>query len=115
MSNQLHPVDLQALEGRSILITGGASGLGRDTVSAFVAAGAYVTIVDVQNAEAHVKELTASGGHVQFVKCDASSWVAQVEAFKQASAFSPRGVLDDVLLFAGVGMFYFSSQYMAYC
>lgn len=102
MSNPLLPIDISGLKGRSVLITGGASGLGRDTAKAFAVAGAYVTIADIQSAGEFVKELSDSGHHVQTVHCDASDWESQVEAFKKAINFSPNGTIDIVALFAGV-------------
>ena len=102
MSYALPPVDIQALKGRSVLITGGASGLGRDTAKAFASAGAYVTAADIQNADDLVQEAVPAGQHLQSVHCDVSSWQDQVGAFKQAIQFSASGTIDVVAIFAGV-------------
>ncbi|KAJ4244010.1 hypothetical protein NW762_014623 [Fusarium torreyae] len=40
------PLDLKSLAGKSVIMTGGASGLGKAYTEAFVKAGAYVTIAD---------------------------------------------------------------------
>lgn len=50
-------IDLSAVKGKTALITGGASGIGAGTVKALAAAGAHVTIADI-NAELG-EELTA--------------------------------------------------------
>jgi len=95
-------VDTEQLKGKSILITGGASGLGQDATLVFAKAGAYVTIADVQSAEKTVEELNSKGHHVQYVYGDVSSWDSLVSAFKAAIAFSPTKSIDIVAAFAGI-------------
>lgn len=97
--------DLGLLKGKSALITGGASGIGLATVRAWVAAGVYVTIADIQPIEVGQKlaeELGSSiGGHVNYAWCDVTDWNSQVAAFKSAITFSPSQTLDIVATFAG--------------
>ncbi|WP_214104753.1 SDR family NAD(P)-dependent oxidoreductase [Acrocarpospora catenulata] len=60
------------LTGRSIIVTGAGSGLGRATAQLIAARGALVTVADV-NAEAGgatVAEIEAAGGTAQFVATD---------------------------------------------
>ncbi|RUV64734.1 SDR family NAD(P)-dependent oxidoreductase, partial [Mesorhizobium sp. M5C.F.Ca.IN.020.29.1.1] len=53
-----------SLTDRVVLISGGASGIGADMVRAFVANGARVSFLDVQDepAEALVRKLSGAGG-----------------------------------------------------
>ena len=99
-------VDLSTLKGKSILVTGGASGLGLATARAFAAAGAYVTLADIQPVkevgEKIIEELSALGYHVHYTYCDTTSWESQVQAFKSALLFAPHNTLDVVAMFAGV-------------
>jgi len=91
------------LSDKSVLITGGASGLGLATVRAVAAVGAYVTIAT--NIPTHtntLRSLQTSGFHVQEVLCDVSDWNSLLGAFKAALAFSPTGTLDVVAIFAAV-------------
>ena len=102
MSTPISPIDYSSLKGRTVLITGGASGLGSDTAKSFAAAGAYVTIADVQPNDDLVKKFTDADHHLQFVHCDVSKWEDQVAAFKKAIQFSKTGTIDVVAAFAGV-------------
>ena len=91
------------LSNKSVLITGGASGLGLATVRAVAAAGAYVTIAT--NVPTHtdtLRSLQTSSSHVQEALCDVSDWNSLLGAFKAALAFSPTGTLDVVAMFAAV-------------
>jgi 5'-hydroxyaverantin dehydrogenase len=91
------------LANKSILITGGASGLGLATVRAVAAAGAHVTIAtNVKAANGILRELEAAGYHIQEVVCNVTDWNSLVAAFKAALAFSPTGMLDIVAMFAAV-------------
>lgn len=98
-------VDLGLLKAKSALVTGGASGIGLATVRAWAAAGAYVTIADIQPIEVGQKlaeELSSStGGHVNYAWCDVTDWDSQIAAFKSAITFSPSQTLDIVATFAG--------------
>lgn len=98
------PIDWSALNGRSVIVTGGASGLGQGTVEKFAEHGAYVTIADVQEERGKelASRLSAEGKHVAFVKCDTSDWASSVAAFKHAVNFAPSKTLDVALLFAGM-------------
>ena len=60
------------LEGRTILVTGGASGLGGATVDLIVAAGGRAVIIDVNERAGRAKE-TRHGSPVAFVTADVTS------------------------------------------
>jgi 3-oxoacyl-[acyl-carrier protein] reductase len=60
------------LNGRTVVVTGGASGLGEHVVRAFVGAGAHVVVADrdAAGAGALAAELRGAGGTVTAVGCD---------------------------------------------
>ncbi|MBI4264006.1 MAG: SDR family NAD(P)-dependent oxidoreductase [Acidobacteria bacterium] len=60
------------LDGRTVLVTGGASGLGAATVEMVVAAGGRAVIVDLHE-EAGRAAAARLGGSVRFVKADVTS------------------------------------------
>ncbi|KAK3075737.1 hypothetical protein LTR53_000675 [Teratosphaeriaceae sp. CCFEE 6253] len=95
--------DPSTLSGKSVVITGGASGLGLQLAKDFVAAGAFVTIGDV-NAEGGKQVVSDLGGETKaaFVKCDVLSWQDQVQLFKTAIECSPSKGVDVVLANAGI-------------
>jgi len=94
--------DLSRLKGKSVIVTGGVSGIGKAYTDAFIAAGAYVTVgdIDVAGGEKLAKE---HEGKVQFCKCDVVNWEDQVAMFKAAVANSPSKSCDVVIANAGVG------------
>jgi 5'-hydroxyaverantin dehydrogenase len=96
--------DTSSLKGKSVLLTGGATGIGQGSAIALAEAGAYVTIADIneKDAEETVKELTSKDLHAQFVKTDVTSWESLTAAFKAALAFSPDNTIDIVIPAAGV-------------
>ncbi len=73
-----------SLKERSVLVTGGASGIGAAIVRAFAEQGSKVGFVDfdVAGGEALAAELGGSGGDVTFEPCD----LRDIDALKQAFA-----------------------------
>ncbi|KAF4121449.1 NAD(P)-dependent dehydrogenase, short-chain alcohol dehydrogenase family [Geosmithia morbida] len=93
--------DFSKLAKKSVIVTGGASGLGKSYATAFVHAGAFVTVADydVKGGEQAVSEL---GSNAQFVKCDVRSWEDQVAVFESAVSNSPSKGVDIVIANAGM-------------
>src|SRR3546814_7355162 len=65
------------LSGKTIIVTGGGSGIGRATVELLVASGANVAVADI-NDEAGEAVVAASGGTAAYFRCD----IAQAEEVK---------------------------------
>ncbi|TRX90689.1 hypothetical protein FHL15_008464 [Xylaria flabelliformis] len=89
---------------RSVIVTGGASGLGKIMSGYFAARGDIVTILDVDetNGPAVAAELETPDGSeaVRFRKCDISSWEEQAAAFRVV--YEDVGYVDVVVANAGV-------------
>lgn len=77
----------------SVVITGGASGLGRGTATHLAALGCQVAVLDLPNEEA-ARELSASGMH--FIACDITDVKAVDNAIDQVIAVQgiPRVVIN---------------------
>lgn len=83
----------EAVAGKTCLVTGGASGLGKAIATAFLKAGANVVICDIN--EGRVKETStelASAGSLLAVAVDITSASAAEDLFKQITA--KFGTLD---------------------
>ncbi|OCK72869.1 NAD(P)-binding protein, partial [Lepidopterella palustris CBS 459.81] len=112
LSHQLSPEDCNSppsgssLKDKSVLITGGASGLGAGIALAYAEKGAYITIADINEklGKTYAEELRKKGFHVQFIATDVTSWPSQVAAFKAAIAFSPSHATVDIVV-ASAGVF----------
>jgi NAD(P)-dependent dehydrogenase (short-subunit alcohol dehydrogenase family) len=87
------------LEGRNILVTGGASGLGGATVDMIVAAGGRAVVVDI-NEQAGAQKAAAHGERVRYVRADVTS-DADVQNAVQ-TAVRDFGRLDGVVNAAGI-------------
>lgn len=88
------------LKDKSVLVTGGASGLGAACVRLFLKAGARVTIIDL-NAELGEALAQELGSQAQFVKANIVE-EAQIQAAVQA-AVTQFGGLNVLVNCAGIG------------
>ena len=70
-----------SLNGRTVLVTGGASGIGAEIVSAFAAQGSRVGFVDI-DVQASERLAAATGGEVAFETCD----LRDIDALRAALA-----------------------------
>ncbi|KXG45696.1 Short-chain dehydrogenase/reductase SDR [Penicillium griseofulvum] len=95
--------DLANAKGKSVIITGGANGMGETMVRAFVEAGAFVTFGDLHpRGDDLAKELNTNGETAAFVKCDITNWDALITLFETAKAKSPHNSVDVVIANAGI-------------
>lgn len=88
------------LTGRSAIITGAASGIGRAIAIRFAEAGAHVVVADLEAANAHGgtathEAITMSGGSARFIRCDVSDR-GSVDALVEATV-AQYGRLDIVV------------------
>ncbi|MFB4391031.1 MULTISPECIES: SDR family NAD(P)-dependent oxidoreductase [unclassified Pseudomonas] len=84
------------LKGRTVLISGGASGIGEALVRAFAVQGAYVGFVDLDHeaGERLADQLGSVGHRVAFVHCDITDEHAYKAAIQRiADALGPVTVL----------------------
>ena len=88
------------ISGKTFIVTGGASGLGRASAEAILAAGGHAVILDV-NAEAGTAAEQALGGQARFAPADVTS-EDQVRAAIDL-AVSSFGGLHGVINAAGIG------------
>lgn len=97
------PCDASTLKGKTVLITGGANGIGAAFARQWAAEGARLVIGDLDGTagEALVAELRqkhGDGGHI-YRHCDVTVWEDQVALFEEAAR--DRGGVDVVVANAG--------------
>jgi 2-hydroxycyclohexanecarboxyl-CoA dehydrogenase len=91
------------LEGKTAVVTGAASGIGRATAEVLAAAGAHVLLGDIaepQGAEA-AAAIRKQGGAADFVRLDVTD-LASIEEFRK-QAVARKGHVDIVANVAGWG------------
>ncbi|KAK4102935.1 NAD(P)-binding protein [Parathielavia hyrcaniae] len=101
------PYDTSTLAGKTILITGGASGFGAAFARHWARHGAHLIIGDVNDraGEALVAELRSSSSPDQVIlyqHCDVTSWSDQLALFKTAASSSKTKSIDAVVAGAGI-------------
>lgn len=98
------PAAAEVYRGRTAIITGGASGIGRALAEALARYGAHVTIADRQGDLAAIvaAEIRAAGGKAESITLDVTDYQATQEAFQAAARRS--GLLDFAFVNAGIWM-----------
>lgn len=97
------PIDSSKVAGQSVIITGGANGMGETCVRHFAEAGANVTIADVNKRGYEIAdELNKKYGSERavFVEVDIRDWEQQKQMFD--TALSKFGAIDIVIANAGI-------------
>lgn len=100
------PIPLQALKDRTVLITGGASGIGASIAIKVAENGGRVIVGDInatlgQEVVAFLRQNYKCDSH-HFVHVDVTSWQSQNALFKEAVALSEHGGIDCVIANAGI-------------
>lgn len=92
-----------SVRDKVVLVTGGASGIGRATVDRLAADGAHVVVADVQMdlAAQAVTEVAAAGGSAQVCELDVADHGAVAAAI--AAIAAEHGRLDGAFNNAGIG------------
>jgi len=105
------PFDPSTLKDKSVLVTGGVSGIGALTAALFARHGARVTVADIneQQGRAFAEDIERAGTHINFIATDVTDWTSQVQAFKSAIKFSGRDSIDIVVAAAGLPGAFFTS------
>ncbi|KAG9235546.1 hypothetical protein BJ875DRAFT_267571 [Amylocarpus encephaloides] len=112
MARQSRPIDITDpydpgwVEGKIILITGGASGFGEGFFNKWADHGANVIIGDISDAQGEAlvegaRKRTGNKNH-HYIHCDVTSWESQVKFFREAVRLSPTGGIDAVVANAGI-------------
>ncbi|KAL9101032.1 MAG: hypothetical protein Q9163_003674 [Psora crenata] len=100
------PIDDGWVKDKTILITGGASGIGEGFFRRWAAAGANVIIgdINVKKGDGLVREVQRQTGNeaLHFFHCDVTDWQSQVRFFQSAVAVSPHKGIDTVVANAGI-------------
>jgi NAD(P)-dependent dehydrogenase (short-subunit alcohol dehydrogenase family) len=113
LTHQSAPVDTSApystesLNGKTVLITGGASGFGAAFARHWASYGATIIVGDVNDAAgtaliAELDKLPSSTKSHRSVHCDVLNWQNQVDLFREAIRASPNGRIDAVVPCAGI-------------
>lgn len=94
---------MQTLAGKTAVVTGGASGMGRACAARFARAGMNVAVADIDQAslDAVVADLAATGAGAIGVRCDVSK--PEDHEALLAAAVDAFGAVNVVFLNAGVG------------
>ena len=91
-----------SLSGKTAVITGGGSGIGKAIAVTFAKQGAHVELLDLDETagDSVVNEIFAIGGSAAFERCDVSSAAQAAAAIE--SVWAKRGKLDILVNNAGI-------------
>jgi 2-keto-3-deoxy-L-fuconate dehydrogenase len=92
---ELRPKGVFRLDGRTAVITGGGSGIGRAIAVKFAAQGAVVYVLDLSptDAEATCQQIVSAGGTAEAYICDVGDQTQVVSKFQQIAKPGPVSIL----------------------
>lgn len=94
------------LGSKTIMVTGGASGIGYAYSNALLDIGYNVVIVDIKNAIESASKLESVNptrkGRIHGLACDVGNKESMSDVFNRASGYASDGILDAVILNAGI-------------
>ncbi|CZR63059.1 related to 3-hydroxyacyl-CoA dehydrogenase [Phialocephala subalpina] len=97
-----NPELLSTLKDKVVVLTGGATGIGREAVKQFHQAGAKVVFGDVADFLGQELETSLSSPNIRFQHCDTTSYQDQLSLFKLAHTLFSR--IDIVVANAGISI-----------
>lgn len=100
--NPADGLDASKVQGKTVIITGGASGIGETSLRAFVAAGAFVVFGDISQERGDAIASELGQEKVVFVRGDVTDWSDQKRLFKTAAERSPSGCINIVFANAAI-------------
>lgn len=85
---RLEEAFMNSIDGKRVLISGGASGIGQATALLFAQQGARVAIVDLNQeaGQAVIRRIEAEGGQAIFIHCDVTQKAECQQAVEQIAA-----------------------------
>jgi 2-keto-3-deoxy-L-fuconate dehydrogenase len=97
-SEKVAPLVKQAifrLDGKTAIVTGGGSGIGRAIAVRFAAQGAKIHILDLnlKDAEDTCRQISAAGGRAQAYACDVTDQEQVIVTFQKLAAEGPISIL----------------------
>lgn len=103
MSFNLDPSLLQSLPTKTVIVTGGANGIGLEAIKQYYHSGANVVIADLANSRQQAEDAIAALGdpsRALFVPVNITIWEEVQQLFK--SAIEKFGRVDIVIANAGI-------------
>ena len=101
LKNTVHDSNGFRLDGKTVIVTGGASGIGRAIALRFATSGARVYVIDIRAREAEetVREIVDAGGQASAHECDVTN---QDEVRATFHALAKRGRIHTLVNNAGI-------------
>jgi len=97
-----NPELLSTLKDKVVVLTGGATGIGREAVKQFHQAGSKIVFGDIADSFGQELENSLGSDNVRFQHCDTSSYQDQLKLFKLANELWGR--IDIVVGNAGISI-----------
>lgn len=102
-------IQTQSIEGKTLLVTGGASGFGETFITSFAknpGCAAIIADFDKAKGEEFEKSLRETGSNVKFIQVDVTNWESVTSLMRQAlmwlKTLGQNRTIDHIICSAGV-------------